>query len=222
MSIHLADELYTTIPYLYADVTYIEPFYSTSTIPFIRDVEKIPPNSYDAYIAQPARLSRDEIIKQLTLNPTPVPTPTPVPAPIPRHAPTPTVDSDVEISCDEPDEPTYTLVHNDEKKHNDAAEAIIYSNMSYPLSSSNIANIKQHISVLKSLADEIYNVINANNQLPAHVILHNKYNYLLTVIAQGREFYFTSMCDHTLPLYLLDEIINYYDMLDVAIGLHWQ
>jgi hypothetical protein len=30
------------------------------------------------------------------------------------------------------------------------------------------------------------------------------------------------MCDYTLPLYLLDEIINYYDALDVAIGLRWQ
>lgn len=51
---------------------------------------------------------------------------------------------------------------------------------------------------------------------------HNKYNYLLTVIAQGREFYFTSMCDYTLPLYLLDEIINYYDTLNSDIGLNWR
>ena len=238
---HIAPKLYSQIPFLYDSKEHIVKLYGDSHV--LDKQMTLPISQYDNFISSNTIVSRNSIIKSITSQPTQLTLPAQsIPAQVqPVQADDHESDDDNDDNSDSDSDGSVSIdgqmggqmgtsidtsidgqmggASISDKKEN--PEQVIYDNLRNPLSQYRIEKLFQHINYVKFLADKLYEVVKLNPSFPS---LNNrqKYNYLLTVISQGREFYFTCMCDYTLPLYLLDEIDNYYDILDAKLMLNWQ
>jgi hypothetical protein len=220
---HIAPKLYADkLPFLYDSKEHIYKLYNNQSMPDKQT--HIDPSPYANYISQHHRISRNEIIKSMLESPVIQAPPVPVQVLQPARQQAANAlaanaaansDSDESVESVESEE---EVIRPAEKKEN--YEDVIYSNLRKPLNQYRIDKLKQYIPQLKSLADQLYNVVKLNPSFPI-LTTQQKYNYLLTVLSHGKEFNFICMCDYSLPLYLLDEIENYYDILDQTIGLRW-